>query len=215
LTIKKKVYFWIKEKNHDTRLIMQHLGITGGIGSGKSTVCKIFETLGIPIYYADDRAKYLMSHDPDLIAGIIDLFGPEAYLEPHLLNRAHIAQVAFNDKDKLSQLNALVHPAVGRDGLEWQSAQKDVPYTLKEAALLYESGSYRSLDKIIVVTAPLELRIERVMARDGVKREDIEARISKQMPEAEKVSLADFVVYNDGEQALIPQVMNIHQQLST
>lgn len=193
---------------------MQHLGITGGIGSGKTTVCKIFETLGIPIYYADDRAKYLMSHDPDLITGIIDLFGPEAYLEPQVLNRTHIAQVAFNDKDKLAQLNALVHPAVGKDGLEWQAAQQDVPYTLKEAALLYESGSYRSLDKIIVVTAPLELRIERVMARDGSKLEDIEARISKQMPEAEKVNLADFVVYNDGEQALIPQVMSIHRQLS-
>ena len=193
---------------------MQHLGITGGIGSGKTTVCKIFETLGIPIYYADDQAKHLMSHDPDLIAGIIDLFGPEAYLEPQVLNRSHIAQVAFNNKDKLAQLNALVHPAVARDGLEWQSAQKNVPYTLKEAALLYESGSYRSLDKIIVVTAPLELRIERVMARDGAKREDIEARISKQMPEAEKVNLADFVIYNDGEQALIPQVMGIHRQLS-
>ncbi len=204
-----------KRKNHETRLIMQHLGITGGIGSGKTTVCKIFETLGIPIYYADDRAKYLMSHDPTLIAGIIDLFGPEAYLEPHLLNRTHIAQVAFNDKDKLAQLNALVHPAVGRDGLEWQAAQHDVPYTLKEAALLYESGSYRSLDKIIVVTAPLELRIERVMARDGAKREEIEARISKQMPEAEKVNLADFVIYNDGVQALIPQVMSIHRLLST
>lgn len=194
---------------------MQHLGITGGIGSGKTTVCKIFETLGIPIYYADDRAKYLMSHDPDLIAGIIELFGPEAYLEPQVLNRAHIAHVAFNDKDKLAQLNALVHPAVARDGLEWQAAQRYVPYTLKEAALLYESGSYRSLDKIIVVTAPLELRIERVMARDGAKREDVEARISKQMPEAEKVNLADFVIYNDGEQALIPQVMSIHRLLST
>ena len=193
---------------------MQHLGITGGIGSGKTTVCKIFETLGIPIYYADDRAKFLMSHDPNLIMGIIELFGQEAYLEPQVLNRAHIAQVAFNDKDKLTQLNALVHPAVARDGLEWQAAQYDVPYTLKEAALLYESGSYRSLDKIIVVTAPLKLRIERVMARDGSKREEVEARIAKQMPESEKVNMADFVIYNDGEQALIPQVMSIHRQLS-
>lgn len=193
---------------------MQHLGITGGIGSGKTTVCKIFETLGIPIYYADDRAKFLMSHDPNLIMGIIELFGQEAYLEPQVLNRAHIAQVAFNDKDKLTQLNALVHPAVARDGLEWQAAQYDVPYTLKEAALLYESGSYRSLDKIIVVTAPLKLRIERVMARDGAKREEVEARIAKQMPESEKVNMADFVIYNDGEQALIPQVMSIHRQLS-
>lgn len=194
---------------------MHHLGITGGIGSGKTTVCKIFETLGIPIYYADERAKHLMSHDPELMAGIVDLFGPEAYLEPQVLNRAHIAKVAFNDKNKLDQLNALVHPAVGRDGLAWQAAQQNVPYTLKEAALLYESGSYRSLDKIIVVTAPLEVRIARVMTRDGAKREDVEARIAKQMPEAEKVRLADFVVHNDGQQALIPQVLAIHRHFST
>jgi len=189
---------------------MQHLGITGGIGSGKTTVCKIFETLGIPVYYADDRAKYLMSHDPVLIAGIIELFGSEAFLEPHLLNRAHIAQVAFNDKEKLNQLNALVHPAVAQDGLNWQAAQHNVPYTLKEAALLFESGSYRTLDKIIVVAAPLELRIQRVMARDEAKREEVEARISKQMPEAEKVKLADFVINNDGKSPLISQVMAIH-----
>lgn len=193
---------------------MYHLGITGGIGSGKTTVCKIFETLGIPIYYADERAKHLMSHDPALVAGIIELFGIEAFLEPHILNRAHIAQVAFNDKEKLTQLNALVHPAVAKDGMAWQAAQKDVPYTLKEAALLYESGSYRSLDKIIVVTAPLELRIQRVIARDGAKREDVEARISKQMPEEEKVKRADFVIYNDGQQALLPQVIGIHRRLN-
>lgn len=193
---------------------MHHLGITGGIGSGKTTVCKIFETLGIPIYYADERAKYLMSHDAELIKGIIELFGKEAYLEPHVLNRAHIAKVAFNDKEKLNQLNALVHPAVARDGQTWQAAQQNVPYTLKEAALLYESGSYRSLDKIIVVTAPLEIRIQRVMARDGAKREEVEARIAKQMPEEEKVKLADFVVYNDGARALIPQVIAIHRHFS-
>ncbi|AEE53544.1 dephospho-CoA kinase [Haliscomenobacter hydrossis] len=192
---------------------MQHLGITGGIGSGKTTVCKIFETLGIPVYYADERAKYLMSHDRELIAGISTLFGPEAYLEPQVLNRAHIAQHAFNDQEKLAQLNALVHPAVARDGLEWQTAQHNVPYTLKEAALLFESGSYRALDQIIVVTAPIELRIQRVMARDAAKREAVEARISKQMPEEEKVNLADFVIYNDGVRALIPQVLAIHRGL--
>lgn len=192
---------------------MQHLGITGGIGSGKTTVCKIFETLGIPVYYADERAKYLMSHDPKLIAGITELFGQEAFLEPQVLNRAHIAQIAFNDKEKLNQLNALVHPAVAQDGLNWQAAQQNVPYTLKEAALLFESGSYRTLDKIIVVAAPLELRIQRVMARDGAKREEVEARISKQMPEEVKVSLADFIVNNDGVNALIPQVMAIHAKL--
>jgi dephospho-CoA kinase len=191
---------------------MIHAGITGGIGSGKTTVCRIFAALGIPIYYADERAKWLMVKQPELVAGIKALFGPAAYLPDGSLNRAHLSQQAFGDPALLGKLNALVHPAVGQDGLEWQNAQT-APYTLKEAALLYESGSYRFLDKIIVVTAPLELRIERVMARDKVTREAVESRIKQQMPEEEKVARADFVVYNDGTQSLIQQAYGIHRKL--
>jgi dephospho-CoA kinase len=189
-----------------------HLGITGGIGSGKSTVCHIFSTLGIPIYYADERAKWLMTHDLDLIKGIKTLFGEEAYLKDGSLNRKLISAQAFGQPALLAQLNALVHPAVGKDGLKWQAEQSS-PYTLKEAALMYESGSHKTLDKIIVVTAPLELRIARVMARDQVEREAVEKRIAQQMPEEEKIKRADYLIHNDGEHSLVQQVYAIHQQV--
>lgn len=194
---------------------MRKVGITGGIGSGKTTVCKIFETLGIPIYYADDRAKWLMVNSPALQTGIINLFGKESYDEEGQLNRAYIGGIAFKHPKKLQKLNALVHPAVFVDGENWQQEQLALqfPYTLKEAALLYESGSHKFLDKMIVVTAPEELRIERVMKRDGLDKEAVQDRIARQMSEAEKVAQADYIITNDGQQLLIPQVLEIHQQL--
>ena len=195
---------------------MLKVGITGGIGSGKTTVCKIFESLGIPVYYADDRAKWLMRNDPDLRAGIEHLFGPEAYDEQGNLNRQHIAAVAFDDPEKLSALNSLVHPAVFLDADRWNAEQEaaGAPYTIKEAALIFESGSYRFLDKVITVYAPKEVRLRRVMDRDGAKRADIEARMDKQLPEEEKMSRSDFVIFNDGSRPLIKQVLAIHQQLT-
>lgn len=194
---------------------MLKVGITGNMGSGKTTVCQIFEVLGIPVYYADERAKQLMVEEEDLVAGIKALFGPEAYHDDGSLNRDHIARKAFSDPDKLKQLNGLVHPAVARDTLRWQAGQekKKVPYTLREAALLYESGSDKWLDKIIVVSAPENIRIQRVMKRDRSSEKEIKARMDKQMPEAEKVARADFVIQNDGSRSLIEQVIHIHQQL--
>jgi dephospho-CoA kinase len=192
---------------------MLKIGITGGIGSGKTTVCKIFETLGIPVYYADDRAKMLMLQDKHLIEGIKSLFGDQAYLADGALNRQHIAKIAFNDSSKLEQLNALVHPAVFKDGNKWADMQKNVPYTLKEAALIFEGGGHQFLDKVITVFAPKAVRIERVLKRDNTTRAEIEARIEKQMPDEEKVKMADFVIYNDGEQSLVEQVLAIHQAL--
>lgn len=193
----------------------QHLkiGITGGIGSGKTTVCKIFEALGIPVYYADERAKWLMVNDKGLIKGVKELFGETAYDTDGNLNRSHISNIAFRDPEKLQQLNALVHPAVAKDGSSWNEAQTGVPYTLREAALIYEAGIDKQLDKVIVVTAPLETRIQRVIDRDQTDRAAVEARIAKQMPEAEKVQRADFVIYNDGERVLIPQVLAVHRAL--
>ena len=193
---------------------MLKVGITGGIGSGKTTVCKIFETLGIPVYYADDRAKWLMMHDQGLKKQIIEIFGPAAYLENGQLNRTYIGQIAFTTPDKLKALNAAVHPAVAKDSVIWNKAQKEVPYTLKEAALLFEAGSYKLLDKIITVTAPVEMRIERVMQRDQVDRAAVLARMDKQWPEKEKVERADFVINNDDQKGLIKQVLAIHQALS-
>ena len=192
------------------------VGITGGIGSGKTTVCRIFESLGIPVYYADDRAKWLIGHDADLKAGITALLGASAYLPDGSYNRAWVGSIVFQDKAKLAALNALVHPAVERDSRQWheEQAAQGAPYTLREAALLVESGGYRFLDALIVVTAPEALRIARVVQRDGASEEAIRARMANQLPESAKVELADYVVENDGEHLLIPQVQAIHQQLN-
>lgn len=189
------------------------IGITGGIGSGKTTVCRIFETLNIPIYYADDRAKWLMVNDLELVFSIKNIFGEAAYFADGSLDRALIASVAFSQKEKLEALNAAVHPAVFKDWEGWQKAQKNVAYTLREAALLVETGTHKSLDKFIVVTAPLELRIARVMARDSLTREAVEARISRQLPEEDKVKLADFIIKNDGSESLVQQVLTIHRAI--
>ena len=189
------------------------VGITGGIGSGKSTVCRIFETLGIPVYYADDRAKKLMTEDEQVTTAVKTLFGPEAYLPTGALNRELIGKIVFSDSAKLRQLNSIVHPAVHRDGIEWHEKQAGVPYTLKEAALIFESGSYAFLDRIITVFAPESLRLERVMARDQASAASIKARMDKQMPEEQKVSRSDFVIYNNESQLLIPQVLAIHRAL--
>lgn len=189
------------------------IGITGGIGSGKTTVCRIFETLGIPVYYADERAKWLMMHRLALRKMLRSQFGKQAFTPAGALNRAYIASMVFNDPDKLNLLNESVHPFVFRDSLNWHRQQRHVPYTLKEAALLFESGSYRHLDKVITVTAPLEIRIARVMERDQTSREAVLARIARQQPEELKAAKSDFVIVNDGQQSLIRQVLHIHKQL--
>ena len=196
----------------NTRTILK-VGITGGIGSGKTTVCKVFEALGIPVYYADWHARQLMVNAPRLVAGVKELFGPDAYLEDGALNRPYIAEKVFNNDKKLQQLNHLVHPAVAEDAGRWHSAQENVPYTLKEAALLFESGNFKQLDKVITVFAPEKLRIQRVMERDQVSRKEVRARMAKQMPEEEKLKRADFVVYNDGSHSLVRQVWDIHREL--
>lgn len=191
---------------------MLKIGITGGIGSGKTTICKIFEKLDIPVYYADDRAKGLMVENEELIDNIKTLFGVESYLENGQLNRAHIANIVFNDQAKLKQLNGLVHPAVHQDANNWaaEQAQKNVPYALREAALIFEGGGNRYLDKVITVFADKEIRLKRVMARDKSSQAAVEARMNKQMPEEEKIKLADFVIYNNGTESLEEQVLKIH-----
>lgn len=190
------------------------VGITGGIGSGKSTVCKIFAELGIPVYYADDRAKYLMQHEHYLIDLIKKNFGDDIYATGKL-DRALLASRTFGDRDKVALLNSLVHPAVFRDTERWAGEQDpSLPYVLKEAALLIESGSYKNLDKLIVVTAPLAIRLKRVSDRDNISTEDIMARVKHQLPEEEKVKLADFVITNDKDiDHLKEQVLVIHKQL--
>lgn len=193
---------------------MLQVGITGGIGSGKTTVCKIFEILNIPIYYADDQAKKLMVTNELLIQDIKDFLGPDAYTKEGQLNRPYIANIVFNDQSKLDRLNSLVHPAMYKDGQRWHLQQKDVPYTLKEAAILFESKGNTLMDKTILVVAPLEIRIKRVIDRDTTSKEAVLARISKQMPDEEKIPLADYIILNNGKAPLVPQILKIHDKLS-
>ncbi|MDB5227352.1 MAG: dephospho-CoA kinase [Bacteroidota bacterium] len=192
---------------------MLKVGITGGIGSGKTTVCGIFSTLGIPVYYADIRAKELMISDEGLKNQITKLFGDEAYQPDGGLNTKFIAAKAFTGKTLLQQLNALVHPAVFNDSITWFQQHADKPYALYEAAIMFESGSNKMMDKMITVYAPEEDRISRIIARDKVGRVDVLERINKQLPEEEKIKRADFIIYNDETHPLIEQVMSIHEQL--
>ncbi|GIV33092.1 MAG: dephospho-CoA kinase [Chitinophagales bacterium] len=191
---------------------MLKTGVTGGIGSGKTTVCKIFELLGVPVYYADQRAKELMQEDKHLAEAIRQLMGPEAYVEGKL-NRQFIAEKVFNNKPLLAKLNALVHPVVTRDVKQWMEHLEQVPYAIEESAILFESGSHRILDTIIVVYAPQAERIRRVQARDQLTYEQVIARMRNQMPDEEKVKMADFVIYNDMRHSLIKQVLAIHHIL--
>lgn len=191
---------------------MKTVGITGGIGSGKSTVCEIFRTLGIPVYEADVRAKFLMQHDQKLKAQIIEAFGNESYQNGQL-DRHFLANKVFNDPKEVARINALVHPAVGQDFNSWLSVQQ-APYILKEAALLIESGSYKQLDFLINVFAPLELRIERVRQRDPQRSlKEINEIIGKQVSEERRSELADAIINNDGDTLLIPQVLELHNKL--
>jgi dephospho-CoA kinase len=194
---------------------MLRVGITGGIGSGKTTACKLFEKLGVPVYYADLRAKQLMEEDKKLKHSIVENFGSDAYLHDGSLNRAYLSSVVFSNEEKLQLLNSLVHPVVAADSESWNEvlAQNGFAYSLREAALLIESGSYRLLHKLIVVTAPEEERIKRVMMRDNVTMQQVRARINAQIPEREKVKLADFVIENTDLISLAQQVQNIHEQL--
>jgi dephospho-CoA kinase len=189
---------------------MLKVGITGNIGSGKSTVARIFSQLGIPIYDADLRAKALMLK-PFLKQAIFDLIGHDSYTENGDLNRSVIAQKVFNNPALLSQLNAIVHPAVFSDFDEWILDQTG-PYILKEAALLIESNSYKNLDLLIVVLADQSIRLERSMKRDGADEAGILARMNAQMPQEDKAKLAKFVIHNNND-LLIPQVLKIHNQI--
>lgn len=191
---------------------MLKVGITGGIGSGKSTVSAVFVSLGIPFYNADARAKWLTEHHPDIVREIIALFGNQAYAFGSY-NRKYIASLVFNDTDKLLQLNQIIHPRVEADYKQFCEEHKDALYTLKEAAILFESGSYKLLDKTIMVLAGKELRIRRVCKRDNISREDVLKRMEKQMPDEEKVKLADFVIKNNLQDMIIPQVIELHKQL--
>jgi len=190
---------------------MKRIGLTGGIGSGKSTVASIFATLGIPCYDSDQRAKALMLENENIRNFLLKQFGPEV-IQNQQLQTALISKKVFENPSLLEQLNAVVHPEVGNDFETW-CQQQTAPYVLKEAALLFESGSWKGLDALIVVSAPEELRIQRVMQRNGFTRENVLARMKNQWPEAEKTKRADYIITNDEQHSLIQQVMEIHHTL--
>jgi dephospho-CoA kinase len=191
---------------------MLKIGLTGNIGSGKTTVAKVFELLGIPVFYADDEAKKVMVTDTILIDAIKQSFGSESYFEDGTLNRKHIAGIVFNNSTQLQKLNALVHPAVFRAFDTLESKAKDAPYIIREAAILFESGSYKTCHRTIVVTAPLDIRIARVMQRDGILRTEVESREARQISEEEKKNMADDIIINDDHRLVIPQVLALHNK---
>ena len=188
------------------------IGVTGGIGSGKSVVCQVFRALGIPVYEADERAKWLTEHDPILKADIKRVLGANAYDALGHYNRAWVASQVFTDPELLRALNALIHPRVLADTQLWVSQHTSKPYVIKEAALMKAAGDGNSLDKVIVVQAPLALRIERIRKRDPHRSADeIRNIISRQISDTERLQLADYVLENDESQLLLPQIIRLHE----
>ena len=188
------------------------IGITGNIGAGKTTVCRDFERLGVPVYYADVRAKELMNENPELRRSIADDFGVESYGPDGALNRPYLAERVFNDPAALARLNAYVHPTVAADAAAWHGRQT-APYTLHEAAILLEIGSREHYDGMIVVACPYPIRMARVMVRDGISETAFAARADKQWSDDRKEAAADFLIRNDGHHLLLPQVLATDRQL--
>jgi len=193
-----------------TSFTMLRIGLTGGIGSGKSTVARIFEVLGIPVYDADAASKKLMTEKTELKQLIQNSFGEESYING-TLNRKFLAEQVFNDPEKLALLNSFVHPATIKDAADWMKKQTS-PYAIKEAALIFESGSQKDLDFVIGVKAPLELRLQRTISRDKVSLQKVEERMNMQMNEETKLRLCNYVIVNDEQQLLIPQVLELHKK---
>ncbi|HEY0055711.1 MAG TPA: dephospho-CoA kinase [Pedobacter sp.] len=189
---------------------MFKVGITGGIGSGKTTVCKIFELQKVPVFYADLEAREIMSSDEKLIDDVKAAFGADIYNTDGTLNRSKLAKLVFNNDSLLGELNSLVHPAVFRAFDKWVDRQT-APYVIKEAALLFESGSYKDCDATILVKSPHDLKIKRVIQRDLITEADILKRMAKQLDDSEKERLSDYILQNNEQEFLIPQVLNLHQ----
>ncbi len=190
---------------------MLNVGLTGGIGSGKTIASKIFEVLGIPVYQADIAAKSLMESNPILKNQLIEHFSENAFVDGKL-NRKYIADIIFNDKEKLHLINSLVHPYTIQDGIEWMKKQT-TPYAIKEAALIFESGTQSNFDYIIGVSSPQSMRLNRSIKRDNTNRELILEKMENQMDEQVKMKLCDFVLQNDEKTLLTPQVIAVHEKL--
>ena len=191
---------------------MLKVGLTGGIGSGKTTIAKVFKQMGIAVYSSDDRAKSIMVNDVALRLELTNTFGAESYSN-NQLNRVYIARKVFSDSVELAKLNAIVHPALKKDFVLWCSNQKGL-YILKEAAILFESNSHLGLDKVILVSAAKEIKITRVLKRDSSTREEVILRMDKQLSDEKKRVLSDFEIVNDEDESVINQILEIHKSLS-
>lgn len=189
------------------------IGLTGGIGSGKSTVAKIFKAMGIPVFNSDVAAKLIVNSNKDIIDAIKNRFG-DVYIDG-ILDSSKLAHLVFNDAEALKELNNIVHPKVGEAFQNWMDQHQDFPFLIKEAAILIESGAYKSVDEIVLVTAPKKLRINRVISRDGSTKEAVLGRIGTQLSDDEKNKYANYVICNDGEMMLVPQVLKIIEQLKS
>lgn len=191
---------------------MFKVGLTGGIGSGKSTVARVFGVLGIPVFNADEESKRLLREDDGLKSAVIAAFGPGIYPGGDL-DRSALASIVFNDPEALAKLNAIAHPAVRKQLGRWVDEQRS-PYALVEAALMVDTGWYRSMDHLVVVTTPEAERVKRVMVRDGVSEEQVLARVRNQVGEERRLAVADSVIQNDGHELVIPQVLALHEMLT-
>jgi dephospho-CoA kinase len=191
---------------------MIKIGITGGIGSGKSTVCKVFTVLGIPVFEADKIARQLMNSDPDVAEKLIRTFGAPVYLADHSINRKYLAGIVFNNPSLLGQLNSIVHPAVRNVFYDWVEKQ-NAPYIIHEAAILFESGFYKMMDKTITVVTDETQRIQRVTKRDGISDEQVKERIRNQWNDEQRIKLADFIIKNNDDDLIIPQILEINKKI--
>ena len=191
---------------------MKKIGITGGIGSGKTYVSEVFSSLGIPVFNADVESKRLMSSSDKLISLVKDSFGNDIYTNG-VLDKKKLASIVFSDKEKLENLNNIIHPIVKQEFIDW-CKQQNSSYVIKEAAILFESNSDKGLDAVICVSAPLNIRIDRAVKRDGSSEKEIKNRIENQISQEEKENLSDYIIVNDGVQSLLPQILEIHQLFS-
>lgn len=191
---------------------MIKVAITGGIGSGKTFICNIFSILGIPVFNSDEVAKLLLNKNLEIQQKVISLFGKDVYQPNSTINRKKLADIVFNDKIALLKLNNIIHPEVRKSFNQWALIQK-APYVIQESAIIFESGIIGNFDKIIIVTAPEELKIERIIKRDGISKEKIIERMKNQLPEEKKVEQSHFVIVNDDIEMILPQVIKIHNEL--
>lgn len=188
---------------------MLKIGLTGNIGSGKTWVCKVFESLGIPIYYADLEARFLLNKS-STIENIIQIFGDQVLLNENEIDRKKLGAIVFNDAQELEKLNQLIHPHLKEHFINWCSSHQEHAYVIQEAAILFENGFDHLMDATITIAAPQELRLTRVMERDGLRKEEVLARMSKQWSDEAKEKAADYVIYNDASQMILPQVIKLH-----